>query len=94
METISITVISALMGILATIYTTQRTAKKDAQQHTSDSVSMREEIKYISKGVDEIKYDTKSLNQAFSAMNERLARAEEQIRTLDGKLGEHLHKHP
>ena len=93
METISITVISTLVAIIATMYTMQRNVKSDVKQDASNNVSMKEEIKYISKGVDEIKYDTKSLNLAFSAINERMGRNEERLNNLEKKVDHHIDKH-
>lgn len=90
METISITLASTLIAVLATIYTMQRNSKQDVQQSVTDNVSVREEIKYISKGVEDIKYDTKSLTNSVFNVNERLIRVEEKTKNVSDRLDKHI----
>lgn len=92
MDTVSVSLVSAVVAILATLYTVQRNSKKDTQQSTSDNVAVKEEIKYISKGIEDIKYDTKSLTSSISLMNERLIRAEVDIKNINEKIDRHIEK--
>lgn len=86
MDSINIALFSALLGIVATVLTMYRNAKKETQEDTQHSTSVREELKYISRGIEDIKYDTKSLAASITNMNERLIRAEESIKSAHEKI--------
>lgn len=88
MESISIAVLSAIIGVVATLTTIYREAKKDTKEDTNHNASVREEIKYISRGIEDIKYDTKSLRASMTNMNERLIRAEESIKSAHEKINQ------
>lgn len=94
MEDISITLLSTFLGIIATVYTMQHNMKRHTQETTTDNVAMREEIKYISKGVEDIKYDMKTRNSIVSQMDARLIRAEENISHINEKLDSYISSHP
>lgn len=91
MNGISIVALSTVIGIIATLLTLYRETKKDTISDIRQHTSVSEEIKYISKGVDDIKYDTKSLTTSIANMNERLIRAEESIKSAHEKIDNHIH---
>jgi len=74
-----ICIISTIIGLISQF---KKDTKHDATQTTEHSTSVREEIKYISKGIEDIKYDTRTLTATMTNMNERLIRAEESIKTI------------
>lgn len=90
MEALDVVTIGAWVTILVSIYNIQNSRKKDTKQDAIDNVTLREELKYISKGVEEIKYDTRSFNAIISKINERVGRTEEAVRHLNSRLDQHL----
>lgn len=92
MEVITIASLSAIIGVVATLITLFTNARngirKDVQEDTEHNVSVKQEIKYISKGIEDIKFDTRSLTASMTNMNERLIRAEESIKSAHTKIDE------
>ena len=86
MEGISIALLSSMVGMCATLLTLHNNSKKEARRDTEHTTSVREEIKYISKGIEDIKFDTRSLTASLTNMNERLTRAEESIKTAHSRI--------
>ena len=86
MESISIALLSGVIGVFATLLTVFNNAKKETKADAEHSTSVREEIKYISRGIEDIKYDTKTLTASITTMNERLIRAEESIKSAHEKI--------
>lgn len=90
MEVITIASLSAIIGVVTTLITLYRDNKKsirqDAEEDTENSVSVKQEIKYISRGIEDIKYDTRSLMTSTANINERLIRAEESIKSAHDKI--------
>lgn len=88
MEGITIALISSVIGICGTVFTMHINAKKEVRRDIEHTTSVREEIKYISKGIEDIKFDTRSLAASLTNMNERLTRAEESIKSAHAKIDE------
>lgn len=92
MEVITTATLSAIIGILATLITlysnARNSVRKDVKENTEQNVSVRQEIKYISKGIEDIKFDTRSLTSSMTNINERLIRAEESIKSAHTKIDE------
>lgn len=90
MEVITIASLSAIIGVGATLITLYRDSKKsivkEVEQDAEHSVSVREEIKYISRGIEDIKYDTRSLSNTTTTMNERLIRVEESVKSAHNRI--------
>ncbi len=86
MEDISIALISSVVGICGTILTINNNSKKEVKKDIEHTTSVREEIKYISKGIEDIKFDTRSLTASLTNMNERLTRAEESIKSAHSRI--------
>lgn len=86
MEDISLALISTIVGICGTLLTINNASKKEARRGVEHTTSVREEIKYISKGVEDIKFDTRSLTTSMTNMNERLTRAEENIKNAQTRI--------
>ena len=79
MENISISVLCTVGGFIVALITLQRKSNKDIRADTKEEVegitTVAREIKYVSRGVDEIKYDIRDINKNMSDINERLIRA-------------------
>lgn len=90
MENLTIAAMSALVATIATVITLYKNAKKETKIDAENNTSVREEIKYISRGVEDIKFDTKSIMSSMLSMNERLIRAEESIKNAHEKIDGHI----
>lgn len=86
METISIALISTLIGIAGTIVTMTRNKNKDTKEETEGITKMAQDIKYVSKGVDDIKYDVRDINRNMGEMNEKVIRLEESCKSAHKRI--------
>ncbi len=86
MDSISIMTISACISIIVAIWTINRDKKNDTRNDAESNVTLREEIKYISRGVEDIKYDTRLLTSNISEINDRLIRVEEKAKSNHEKI--------
>lgn len=91
-ESISIALLSMVIAMIGTLITIYRGAKKETRSDAANSTSVKEEIKYISRGVEDIKFDTRSIMNTMMTMNERLTRNEESIKSAHEKIDNHIRK--
>lgn len=92
MNDITIALVSGIVGIVATLITLQRESKKQITSDAAYHTSVREEVKYISKGIDDIRFDTRSMMTNMISMNERLVRTEESVKSAHEKIDNHIMK--
>lgn len=92
MDNITIAVVSGVVGVVATIIALYKDARKETKVDTEHNTSVKEEIKYISRGVEDIKFDTKSIMATMLNMNERLIRTEESVKSAHEKIDNHVRK--
>ncbi len=90
MENISIQVLCTIGGFVVALITLQRKSNKDIRADTKEEAegitTVAQEIKYVSRGVDEIKYDLRDINKNMSDINERLIRVEESTKSAHKRL--------
>lgn len=82
METISIGLICTLLGAAISFLTFQRNSKKDIQSEVKEQVELKTKLDYISKGVDDIKFNDRIRDEQLKKINDRLIIAEEEIKIL------------
>lgn len=70
---------SATVAILSFI----RTKEKDKNKDVSDFTWLKTDLEYVRNGVDDLRLDIKELNRKQNDMSEKLARTDEQIRSLE-----------
>lgn len=70
---------SATVAILSFI----RTKEKDKSKDVSDFTWLKTDLEYVRNGVDDLRLDIKELNRKQNDMSEKLARTDEQIRSLE-----------
>lgn len=92
MDTVLVSVISGIVGIIATLMTLHRNSKSDTKDEAENNTLIKEEVKYISRGVEDIKFDTKTIMSNMFSMNERLIRTEEGLKNVNEKLENHINK--
>lgn len=86
METITIATLSTILGIVATVIAIMRNSKKDAQSDIERNISVKEELSYISKSVDDIKYDIRDVKTSYANHNDRLIRVEENVKICINRI--------
>lgn len=92
MEGITIALLGTIIGIIGTLAGIYNNAKKETKADTAANTSVKEEIKYISRGVEDIRFDTKSIMSTMMNMNERLTRNEESIKNAHEKIDNHINR--
>ena len=90
METAIISLVCTVLGVIISYMAFQRNKTKDIRTDTKEEVEgitiVAQEIKYVSRGVDEIKYDLRDINKNMSDINERLIRVEESTKSAHKRL--------
>ena len=70
---------SAIVAILSFV----RTREKDKNKDVSDLTWLKTDLEYVRNGVDDLRLDIKELTRKQNDMSEKLARTDEQIRSLE-----------
>ena len=83
---VACTLISTIIAIMVYWNNKKKEETMTATRDVENNTSVKEELKYISRGIEDIKYDTKTLAGSMNAMNERLARAEEAIKNVEKEV--------
>ena len=87
-----IAIIAALSGIILGWWARARDMKKqieqDTQEETETAVSLRSDMDYIKRGVDEIRVDLRSQGQRMDALAERVTRVEESAKQAHKRIDE------
>ena len=82
MENISVALICTLLGAVISFLTFQRNSKKDIQLEAKEQIELKTKLDYISKGVDDIKFNDRIRDEQLKKIDERLIIAEEEIKIL------------
>lgn len=84
------TVVIAILGtgatILSVVWVIKQDFKKDTKSETESITSVTKEMQFIARGIEDIKYDTRSTNSALAGINERLIRNEEHYKNLNDRV--------
>lgn len=86
METVSVAIACSLLSAFGIIVTISRNKNKDTKEDVSVITKIGEEIKYVSKSTDDIKYEVRNTNKSISDMNERLIRVEESCKSAHKRI--------
>ena len=82
MDNISVALICTLLGAVISFLTFQRNSKKDIQLEAKEQIELKTKLDYISKGVDDIKFNDRIRDEQLKKIDERLIIAEEEIKIL------------
>ncbi|MFD1179194.1 hypothetical protein ACFQ3W_23275 [Paenibacillus puldeungensis] len=63
-----------------------RTVKKDVAQDSGSNMSLKTDMEYIKRGVDDMKVEQKIQGQRFEAFSERLTRVEESAKQAHKRI--------
>lgn len=82
MESIGIALLCSLITVAISFVTFQKNGKKDIQTEMRERVEQKTQLDYISKGIDDIKFNDRIRDEQLKKMDERLIIAEEEIKVL------------
>lgn len=90
METISIALVCTIGGAIISYLSFERKKhndiRADTREETEGMTKITQEIKYVSKGVDDIKYDLRDINKNMSDMSEKVIRLEESCKSAHKRI--------
>lgn len=75
--TAAVSVAAALSGIVLGWAARAREEKKETRSETEREATLRTDMEYLKRGVDDIRIEQRSQGQRMDAMGERLTRVEE-----------------
>lgn len=82
MNEIGIPILCTVLGIVISFLTFQRNNKKDIQSDTKEFVEVRTQLDYISRGIDDIKFNDRIRDDQLKNLNERLIIVESETKIL------------
>lgn len=82
MNEIGIPILCTVLGIVISFLTFQRNNKKDIQSDTKEFVEVRTQLDYISRGIDDIKFNDRIRDEQLKNLNERLIIVESETKIL------------
>lgn len=82
MDNISIGLLCTILGIVISFLTFQRNSKKEIQTDTREFVEVKSQLGYISRGVDDIKFNDRIRDEQLKSLNERLIIVENETKIL------------
>lgn len=90
--TVLIGVLSTLLGMTVTILKLKKDDNKDIKEKAINESKVGQEVFYISKNIEDIKYNQRSFTEELKGVNERLIKAEESIKNAHNRL-DHIEEH-
>ena len=69
-------------------------AQQAAKQECAVDTNLQADIRYIMRGVDDIKLDQRAMREDMNGMKERITRVEEKASSAHKRLDEHIREHP
>ena len=82
MTEIGIPILCTILGFVISFLTFQRNNKKDIQSDTKEFVEVRTQLDYISRGIDDIKFNDRIRDDQLKNLNERLIIVESETKIL------------
>lgn len=86
METINIAILCTIFGLVISYLGFQRSIRADTKKDAKDNTALAVKLDYISKGVDDIRLDMKSLNRDLDDLKEKFARHDESLKSAHKRL--------
>jgi hypothetical protein len=79
-------VIGAIVATVVSVKVWKRTKCKDAASEVGADVELRADLKYIIRGVDDIKIEQRGMREDFGRLSERVSK-------IEGRLDDHINQH-
>ena len=84
----------AFGSLLLALLAWRRTGKKDEQADTITDEQTRSDLRYLCRGVDEIRVDVRAMRDKISDTDRRVTVVEESTKSAHKRLDEHIKMHP
>lgn len=81
-----LTVVSVLSAVALGWVGRARTIKQDTKDDASKDASLRTDMEYIKRGVDDVRVEQKLQGQRFDSLTERVTRVEESAKQAHYRL--------
>jgi hypothetical protein len=78
--------IAAVSGIVLGWMGKTQAFKKDVAQEAGNGASLRTDVEYIKRGVDDVRFELKDQVRRFDALTERVTRVEESTKQAHKRL--------
>ena len=78
----------AALGVLISWLVFSRSKKKDSEAQGENRGAMASDIGYIKAGIDDLKYDNRSIKERVSRLEERATRCEESTKSAHKRIDE------
>lgn len=82
MDNISIGLLCTIIGIIISFLTFQRNRKKEIEADTKEFIELKSHLDYISRGIDDIKFNDRIRDDQLKSLNERLIIVENETKIL------------
>lgn len=90
MDTQTILTIIAVAGTISGIYLgwfgKARTAKQETREDASKDATLRTDMEYIKRGIDDVRVEQRMQGQRFDTLAERVTRVEESAKSAHHRL--------
>ncbi|MEG1053032.1 MAG: hypothetical protein RSF79_13425 [Janthinobacterium sp.] len=84
----------ACINVALVLLAWRRTGKKDTQEDAATGEQMRSDMRYVMRGVDEIRVDVRAMRGDISNIDRRVTVVEEISKSAHKRLDEHIRMHP
>ncbi|RXZ84569.1 hypothetical protein EBB07_00700 [Paenibacillaceae bacterium] len=81
-----IAILSALSGAALGWIGRNRTAKQDTASEAAQDATIRSDMQYLIRGVDDIRFEQRSQSQRIDGVSERVTRIEESAKSAHRRL--------
>ncbi len=89
--TVLIAACSTMLGMGVTVVKLKKDSNQEIREKTINESKVGQEIFYISKNIDDIKFNQRSFNEEVKNINDRLIKAEESIKNAHSRI-DHIEK--
>ena len=78
--TVLVGLVSTLLGIVVTVFKLRKDDNKEIKEKAINESKVGQEIFYISKNIEDIKFNQRTFTEEIKNINDRLIKAEESIK--------------
>ncbi|HOR13606.1 MAG TPA: hypothetical protein PKX46_06730 [Clostridia bacterium] len=84
--TVGLTILATLSGVILGWTGRARDVKKDTKDVAEDEATLKSDLAYVKRGVDDIRLDLRAQGQKMDNISERLTRCEESTKQAHKRL--------
>lgn len=84
----SIAIIGTLSGVVLGWIARSNDNRRETKQEAKSEMSLKMDVEYIKRGIDDVRFEVRSQKQQLDSMNERLTRVEESSKQAHKRIDE------